>query len=724
MVKFSELNNAQQEAVISDAKHLRIIAGAGSGKTRVLTMRIVYEIEELGVAPYNILAITFTNKAANEMKSRINQMLGDKGSGCFISTIHSLCMRILSQEIEVLGYPRNFTVVDQDDQKTVLKEAYKQLEIDKKDLTYGSVLDYIANNKYEHISPEKAMDMAYGEPKLELKAQVYDYYVKRLRQIYGLDFDDLILFTTRIFSMYPDIEERWARKFKYIHVDEFQDIDKEQYLLIKQLSSYHDNVYVVGDPDQTIYTWRGADVNIIVNFDKDFKDTKTIILNQNYRSTNNILSGANSLIKNNKARLEKDLFSVNGDGEKIKHKSFLSEADECLFVAEEVKKRLKEGKDINEMAVLYRSNYLSRDMEKVLIESRLPYVIYGGLRFYERMEVKDILSYLRMIVTGDDLAFQRIINTPKRGIGQKSVDSIYEIAQKNNMTMYDAVKNGLYAKNQNTMDSFVKMIEKWRCFNSEEPEELEELLEAVLDDSGYRAMLEEEKEHERLENIKSLIDDIMEYQNNYPGSSLADYLSMISLYTDRANEQQGEALKLMTIHAAKGLEFETVFVIGMSEGIFPSKRTVEEGQKGLEEERRLAYVAYTRAKKELYLLESSSFSFVLSENKSKSRFIEEVDKKYIESLNEAPKSGIFDIPVKKTNNAIFTDNIKTPSSLAKTNAPVYRKGDSVIHTMFGEGVVVSNINGIMTVAFSYPHGVKKISTAFKGIRKKNKNDCS
>ena len=724
MVKFSELNDAQQEAVISDAKHLRIIAGAGSGKTRVLNMRIVYEIEELGVAPYNILAITFTNKAANEMKSRINQMLGDKGTGCFISTIHSLCMRILSQEIEVLGYPKNFTVVDQDDQKTVLKEAYKQFNIDKKDLSYGSALDYIANNKYEHISPEKAMGMAYGNPNLEVKAKVYEYYVNRLKQIYGLDFDDLILFTTRIFSMYPDIKERWARKFKYIHVDEFQDIDKEQYLLIKQLSSYHDNVYVVGDPDQTIYTWRGADVNIIVNFDRDFKDTKTIILNQNYRSTNNILSGANSLIKNNKARLEKDLFSRNGDGEKIKHKSFLSEADECIFVVDEVKKRLKEGKDINEMAVLYRSNYLSRDMEKILIESRLPYVIYGGLRFYERMEVKDILSYLRMIVTGDDLAFQRIINTPKRGIGQKSIDSIYEIAQKNHMTMYDAVKQGLYAKNQNTMDSFVKMIENWRCYNSEKPEELEKLLEAVLDDSGYRMMLEEEKEHERLENIKSLIDDIIEYQNNYPGSSLADYLSMISLYTDRANEQQGEALKLMTIHAAKGLEFETVFVIGMSEGIFPSQRSVQEDPKGLEEERRLAYVAYTRAKKELYLLESSSFSYVLSDNKSASRFIKEVDGKYIDHLNENQRTGIFDIPVKKTNSSIFTENVKSSASLNRTNAPVYRKGDSVIHTMFGEGVVVSNINGIMTVAFSYPHGVKKISTSFKGIRKKNKNDCS
>lgn len=717
MVKFSELNSAQQEAVVSDAKHLRIIAGAGSGKTRVLTMRIVYEIEQLHAAPYSILAITFTNKAANEMKSRIHDMLGDMASGCQISTIHSLCMRILSQEITVLGYPKNFTVVDQDDQKTILKEAYKLLEIDKKDLSYNTVLDYIGNNKYERIAPEKAIDMAYGNPSLIKKAKVYEYYVNRLKQIYGLDFDDLILFTTKIFSTYPEIKEKWARKYKYIHVDEFQDIDKEQYLLIKQLSSYHDNVYVVGDPDQTIYTWRGADVNIIVNFDKDFKDTKTIILNQNYRSTNNILSAANSLIKNNKARLEKELFSSKGDGEKIKHKTFESEYEEGLFVVNDVKRRLKQGQDIDEIAVLYRSNYLSRELEKVLIESHLPYVIYGGIRFYERQEVKDILCYLRLIVTGDDLSFQRVINQPKRGIGQKSIDNIFEIAQKNNLSMYDTIKNGLYAKNQNTMDKFVAMVEKWRELNKDS-DNLEKLLQSVLDDSGYRTMLESEKENERLENIKSLIDDITEYQENYPGSTLADYLSMISLYTDRANQQTGEALKLMTIHAAKGLEFETVYVIGMSEGIFPSERTMIEGNKGLEEERRLAYVAYTRAKNDLYLLESSSFSYVLNGNKNTSRFIKEVDETYIESLNPKPKPLVFDINPRTTSSS--SQNI----TVGKQSKEIYRVNDKVIHNIFGEGVVVANVNDILTIAFAYPHGVKKIASSFKGIRKKKANDYS
>ena len=329
MVSYSSLNDKQKEAVIDDSKHLRIIAGAGSGKTRVLTMRIAYLIEQKHINPKNVLAITFTNKAANEMKNRISEMLGEAGDGAFISTIHSLCVRILKEEIGVFGYPKNFTIVDGDDQKTILKEAYKEFNIDKKDLSYGSALDYIANCKYEELSYEKAMDQAYGEKKLVDKANVYKYYDERLKSLYALDFDDLILFTVRLFKLHKDILKKWSSKFIYIHVDEFQDIDKTQYELIKLLSSTHDNVYVVGDPDQTIYTWRGADVNIIVNFDKDFKNTKTIILNQNYRSTNNILEGANSLIKYNKSRVPKDLFSENGDGDKIVHKTLPDETSEA-----------------------------------------------------------------------------------------------------------------------------------------------------------------------------------------------------------------------------------------------------------------------------------------------------------------------------------------------------------------------------------------------------------
>lgn len=713
MVKYSDLNNKQKEAVIDDSKHLRIIAGAGSGKTRVLTMRIAYLIEQLNVNPKSILAITFTNKAAKEMKSRISEMLGETGDGAFISTVHSLCVRILKEDIEVMGYPRNFTIVDSDDQKTILKEAYKEYGIEKKDLSYASALDYIANNKYEDISPEEAMKTTYGEAKLVARARVYKYYVERLKQVYGLDFDDLILWTTRMFRLHKDIQEKWARRFKYIHVDEFQDIDKEQYLLIKQLSSYHDNVYVVGDPDQTIYTWRGADVNIIVNFDKDFKDTKTIILNENYRSTNNILEGANSLIKNNKARVPKDLFSSKGDGEKIIHKTLVDETREAYYIVEEIAKLKKEGFKYKDIAVLYRSNYLSREVEKVFIENRLPYVIYGGIRFYERMEVKDILSYLRLIVTGDDLAFQRVINQPKRGLGQKSIDAIFDIAKKEGITMYEVIKRGLYGKNQNTLDKFVAMVEKWKELL--EVESLENILNMVLDDSGYRTMLEKDNETERLENVKSLIDDIKEYQEFYPGSSLADYLSMIALYTDKASESIEDSINLLTVHSAKGLEFRAVFVIGLSEGIFPSERTIIEGNKGVEEERRLAYVAYTRAKERLFLTETNSFSYVIGSAKLPSRFIKEIDDEFINHVDKKEKkSAIFDEPIKV--NSSFKEAVDLGQG--------YRKGDIVTHKIFGDGVVVSNDRGILSIAFSYPHGVKKILCSHPSIKKKNKNDYS
>lgn len=715
MVSYSSLNDKQKEAVIDESKHLRIIAGAGSGKTRVLTMRIAYLIEQKHINPKNVLAITFTNKAANEMKNRISEMLGEAGDGAFISTIHSLCVRILKEEIGVFGYPKNFTIVDADDQKTILKEAYKEFNIDKKDLSYGSALDYIANCKYEELSYEKAMDQAYGEKKLVDKANVYKYYDERLKSLYALDFDDLILFTVRLFKLHKDILKKWSSKFIYIHVDEFQDIDKTQYELIKLLSSTHDNVYVVGDPDQTIYTWRGADVNIIVNFDKDFKNTKTIILNQNYRSTNNILEGANSLIKYNKSRVPKDLFSENGDGDKIVHKTLPDETSEAYYIVSCIQSLLKQGYEYNDIAILYRSNYLSREVEKVFIENRIPYVIYGGIRFYERMEVKDILSYLRLIVTGDDLAFQRVINQPKRGIGQKSIDTIFSLAKENNISMYEVVKQGLFAKNQSVLESFVDMVERWKSSLDGKP--LEEVLTDVFEQSGYRSMLEKENETERIENVKSLIDDIKDYQETYPGSTLADYLSMISLYTDKANTDGSTSVSLMTIHASKGLEFKVVFVVGLSEGIFPSERTMLE-QKGVEEERRLAYVAYTRAKEKLTLTDTSSFSYVVNSAKTTSRFVKEVDEKYVEHLDKPvlKQQSVFDVP--------FTTKISSiePKKEAPRRPSRYRKSDVVIHKIFGEGVVVKCDGDFVTVAFSYPHGTKTIKADHPSIRKKSAND--
>ena len=714
MITYSQLNENQKAAVTDESKHIRIIAGAGSGKTRVLTMRIAYLIEQKGVKPYHILAITFTNKAAREMKTRINDMLGDNGTGCHISTIHSLCMRILAEDITALNYPKNFTVIDADDQRQILKEAYKEIGIDKKEYPYGGMLDYIANNKYMNDDPAKAMEFAYGEPKIVNRAKVYEYYDKRLHQLYALDFDDLILFTTRLFELFPAILEKWSSKFHYIHVDEFQDVDREQYKLIKLLSTVHDNVYVVGDPDQTIFTWRGADVNIIVHFDRDFENTKTIILNQNYRSTNNILSGANSLIKNNKARLDKELFSKNGDGSKIIHKTCMSETGEANYVISQIMKLHGDGYNYKDMAVLYRANYLSREVEKVLIENRINYVIYGGLRFYERMEVKDILSYLRMITRADDLAFVRIINTPRRAIGPKTIDAIQAMAMEKGISMYEVIKQGLYPKNKETFDRFVRMVEKWR--EDMKNGDLELLLQEVLDDSGYRTMLEKDGETERLENIKSLLDDIKQYSQDYPDSSLDEYLQMIALYTDRASEETGDAVNLCTIHSAKGLEFDVVFVIGLSEGIFPSERTMAEGQKGLEEERRLAYVAYTRAKKLLYLTESNSFSYVIQSAKLPSRFIKEIDQDFIDNVDERKdsfRSSVFDEDI------VIHDQKKE-----KPKDSIYRNGDSVIHKIYGEGVVIGNDGGVLQIAFSHPYGIKKILAGHPSIRKKGKDDYS
>ncbi len=698
----------------SDAKHIRIIAGAGSGKTRVLTMRIAYLIEQLGVRPYHILAITFTNKAAREMKTRINDMLGDAGTGCHISTIHSLCMRILSEDIQALNYPKNFTVIDADDQRQILKEAYKEIGIDKKEYPYGTCLDYISNNKYMNVDPAKAMEFSYGEPRLVNKAKVYDYYDKRLKQLYALDFDDLILFTTRLFETYPVILEKWSNKYHFIHVDEFQDVDKEQYKLIRLLSTVHDNVYVVGDPDQTIFTWRGADVNIIVNFDRDFPNTQTIVLNQNYRSTNNILSGANSLIRNNKARVDKELFSKNGDGSKIIHKTCMSETGEANYVASQIMKLHGDGYNYRDIAVLYRANYLSREVEKALIENRINYVIYGGLRFYERMEVKDILSYLRMITRGDDLAFVRIINTPRRAIGPKTIDAIQQMANEKGISMYEVIKEGLYPKNKETFDRFVRMVEKWR--EDMNNGDLEALLQEVLDDSGYRTMLEKDGETERLENIKSLLDDIKQYSRDYPDSSLDEYLQMIALYTDRASEETGDAVSLCTIHSAKGLEFDAVFVIGLSEGIFPSERTMAEGMKGLEEERRLAYVAYTRAKKLLYLSESSSFSYVIQAAKVPSRFIKEIDPAFIDNVDQRKESVV---------SKIFDEDIVIrDQKKEKPKDQIYRNGDTVVHKIYGEGIVIGNDGGVLQIAFAHPYGVKKILASHPSIRKKGKDDFS
>ncbi len=707
MIDISFLNENQKAAVLAEDQYIRIIAGAGSGKTRVLTMRIAHLIQDLQVYPNKILAITFTNKAANEMKQRIRNILHDENTTCFISTIHSLCVRILREDITSMNYPRNFTVLDADDQKSIIKEAYRELNIDKNKFSINSLLDYISNNKSAYISVDRAFELAGAFSGEKTKAEVFKFYEERLHQLYALDFDDLLLWTVRMFKKYPEILDKWMHRFHYIHVDEFQDVDHVQYELVRLLTGTINNLCVVGDPDQTIYTWRGADVNIIMNFTNDFKGCRTIILNENYRSTKNILDGANSVIKNNRNRVKKDLYTSQKSADKIMHYSAPAEEYEASWVANRIAMlHNKEDIPYRHIAILYRNNYLSRAIEKGLLDQRIPYVIFGGIKFYERQEIKDALSYMRMITTQDDLAFKRIINVPKRGIGNKTIEQISDKAKELRTSMYEVCKSKrfLSGKNQKTIDDFVTMIEKWRT----KAEELEvaKILEMILEDTGYRKMLEDEQETDRIENLKELINDMQSFMHEYPESTLDEYLQLVTLYGEKEEKIDDQYVSLMTIHAAKGLEFDYVFVIGMSDGIFPSERSMQEGAAGVEEERRLAYVAYTRAKKQLYLTECSGFSYVLSKPRVTSRFIEEIDPENIEHLNKPRKQEV-----------LVSDAQEKTVKVVKVNQQSYKKGDKVNHAMFGDGIIVKVNGNILEVAFAFPHGIKKIVANHPSLKK-------
>ncbi len=734
MIDTTLLNTNQKEAVLSDDQYLRIIAGAGSGKTRVLTMRIVHLIEDEDVRPYKILAITFTNKAANEMRERLSKMLEEGNEPRWISTIHSLCVRILREDISVLGYPKNFTIMDADDQKSVVKEAIKQLNLKDSKLTPGEVVGYISNNKTAQISVEAAKKMAGKFTDDTDKAKIYEYYMNRQKAMFALDFDDLILKTVTLFSQYPSIVEKWQRRFEYVLVDEFQDIDNLQYKLIRFLTGKNTSLYVVGDPDQTIYTWRGANVDIIMHFEKDFPNAKTIMLNENYRSTEAILGVSNSVIQNNQNRLKKELFTSKKNEDKVIHFGAESEEYEDAWIAGEIQRLHSAGKKYSDIAILYRSNYLSRGLEKSMIDLRIPYIIYGGIRFYERMEVKDALCYLRMIVTNDDLALQRILNRPKRGIGGKTMDNIVEEARRNNTTMYDVLKkNEIFSgKAKKTIEEFVSMIERWKQIEQNNEMPLDKLLEKIIEESGVKAMCEadEEKKDERLLNLKALQEDLQNFTNNNPDLHLDEYLQNIALYTDRENGQITECVQLMTVHAAKGLEFDTVFVTDLNEGIFPNARSVDDSRHGMEEERRLAYVAFTRAMNHLYVCEAGGFSFIIQGQRRTSRFIKEMNQDYMtEAAGSFNQRGVITASNHtKTFKNSFADFMSFKDEADEIPSPIhveqpkpsktkFKKDDIVIHPKFGEGVVIKAKRDMLDIAFSYPYGIKKIAI-FPGLRKK------
>ena len=700
------LNDRQLQAVTTKSQYVRVIAGAGSGKTRVLTTRILYLIDQWGIPSENILAITFTNKAAKEMKDRIEKMVDDNGNSSFISTIHSFCLYFLRREIKVLDYPSNFSVIDADDQKLIIKEAINQYDIENTKGEINNILNYISNNKAAGIDCLAALDMANND-KYTMYAKAYQYYMDRCKQQYYLDFDDLLLFTNRILKTKSQIKEKWQKKYQFILVDEFQDIDNVQYELISHLASETSYVYVVGDPDQTIYSWRGANINIILDFDKKFKNAETIILNQNYRSTQNILNGANSLISYNKNRVKKDLISQNSVGDKIIHFSAGSEESESMYIVDKINSFLAKGNNYQDIAILYRSNYLSRSIEKRLVDYHIPYIIYGGIRFYERKEIKDMLAYLKMLSIKDDISVKRTINIPKRGIGDKSIDALFDYARENNLSLYQAIDT-YQGSGEKKMKAYKQLIDE--LTEQSNDKSLTDLFDMVFQQSGYREMLTNSKDPEdanRLENIKELMNDIEDFSKSNVDATLDDYLANVALYTDIQNSSDENVVRLMTVHATKGLEFDIVFVCALSDGIFPSQRSIEEsGNKGLEEERRLAYVAFTRARKVLILTDNRGFSYSEGASKRPSRFIEEIDSQYLKDYNKVVNDNYYN----SSSSTVISHNKTVTSSK-------YKNGDKVYHDVFGEGIVLKSEGGNVQIAFSFPYGVKTIAASFPKLHK-------
>ena len=705
------LNKNQKEAATYLDSHLRIIAGAGSGKTRVITYRIAYLIDEIGVDPRKILAITFTNKAANEMKERVVDLLGVHALGSLICTIHSLCVRILRQHINVINYPSNFTIMDEEDQKALIKKIYNQLQIDAKTISIKSMIATISNYKMANITPEKALEFAgsfQGEIK---KAKVYKEYLEYQENHFLLDFDDLLLKTVYIFENYPDVLEKWQYRFQYIHVDEFQDVGNIEYRLVKLMSDKAITC-VVGDPDQTIYSFRGANVNYILDFDKDFKPCKTIILNQNYRSTGNILNISNCLIRKNQNRLEKELFTEATGGGEVIHYTAKNEQDEAEYICSEIEKIINDVDGVNyrNFAILYRANYLSRTIEQCLISHGIDYRIFGGLKFFSRKEIKDALSYLQLVCNGEDLAFERIINVPSRGIGKKTMENIQAVAKNNHVSLYEALtlfsdQIKLSSKAKKEIRILVAAIEKARQSNLP----LHEMFENLMNDIGYIEMLNKNLEENRIDNIHELQRSIYEFENQNPYlATIENYLQEIALYTDSDDNDDSQYVSLMTIHMAKGLEFDYVFVLGLSEGIFPSFRALSESDEGIEEERRLAYVAFTRAKKQLYLTDSEGFSFVTDSPKISSRFVEEIGKEGIKHLGTRPRF--------KTSNYINT-NLSKDELVGNNQVSDWASGDFVIHDTFGKGVVVKVNGNTLDIAFELPAGLKTLMAGHKALKK-------
>ena len=635
------LNNKQKEAVLETEGPCLVIAGAGSGKTKVLTHKIAYLIAEKNIAPWNILAITFTNKAASEMKERIENLVGDVAKDIWMGTFHSICVRILRKYIDRIGFDSSFLIFDTQDQRTLVKECLKALNIDDKMFTDRSVLSEISNAKNEMLEPIQYSVKYQADFRKAKIGEIYSLYQKRLKENNALDFDDIINYTIKILTENPDVLEYYTEKFKYVLVDEYQDTNKAQFTLVTILASRYGNITVVGDNDQGIYSFRGADISNILNFEKDFPGTKIIKLEQNYRCTGNILKAANYVIKNNETKYEKKLWTENEEGKLPAIYQGDDEYDEARYIVEQINTlKREEYFKYSDFSILYRMNSQSRAIEDILLREDIPYKVIGGLKFYERKEIKDTIAYLRLIANqSDNISLKRIINEPKRGIGKTSLDNIEEISQKAGISMYEVIKHAdQYGLNRVFVNSreFVELIEDLR--NKKEETQISELIKMVLNKSGYTKALELENTVEaesRLQNLDELLTVAMEFEEEFAENSLNEFLESITLSSDVDNlEESAESVTLMTLHSAKGLEFPVVFLVGMEEGIFPGYKSIGE-PKELEEERRLFYVGITRAKQYLYLTCAKHRTiFGSTSYNAISRFVKEIPEELLEGYSQ------------------------------------------------------------------------------------------
>ncbi len=636
------LNDKQYEAVVNTEGPCLVIAGAGSGKTKVLTHKIAYLIGEKGAKPWDILAITFTNKAANEMKERIANLVGDDAKDIWMGTFHSICVRILRRFIDRIGFDSSFIIFDTSDQRTLVKNCMKDLAIDDKLFNDRSVLSEISNAKNEMLEPEQYTARSNGDFRKEKIATVYELYQKRLKENNAIDFDDIINYTIKILMENPDVLEYYANKFKYVLVDEYQDTNKAQFTLVTLLASKNGNITVVGDNDQGIYSFRGADISNILNFERDFPGTKIIKLEQNYRCTGNILKAANSVIKNNEVKYKKELWTENEEGNLPNVYQADNEYDEATYIVTQIEHlKREEYYKYSDFSILYRMNTQSRAIEDILRRENVPYKIVGGLKFYERKEIKDIIAYLRLIQnSADNLSLKRIINEPKRGIGKTSLDKVEALAEQNETSMYEVIKHAdQYGLNRVYLNSreFINVIEELK--DKKDKLVISELIKTTLKKTGYTKALEEENTIEaenRIENLEEFLTVAIEFEEEYAENSLSQFLEGITLSSDIDNvEEDEDSVTLMTLHSAKGLEFPIVFLVGMEEGIFPGYKSISE-PKELEEERRLCYVGITRAKEHLYLTCSKQRTIFGSTSYNPvSRFLKEIPEELLEGYKEA-----------------------------------------------------------------------------------------